>query len=298
MNIKKNIFPLAVVTIVYIFFIIAGYFNSSGMRTKSKNILFKKAEQNTAGELSGYYNEIASKSVQLYIQKYKNSLININADVTSSKNKDEKPDTLRKGQSEDTQSVYSDMGISVANTYVNIRDKAGEDGKIIGKLYRNAAAKILDETNGWYYIESGSVKGYVKSEYLKTNIPYDELVKKYGIIHIAVNTEGLNVRKSAESDYEKVAVIYMNECYPAISLLDEWVQIEIPDKNITGYVSRKYVKLQVDFKKAISAEEERQKQKAKTIKEIHLTTQTKTLNCWSVWFRRKPAIKVMKVSLL
>lgn len=154
------------------------------------------------------------------------------------------------------ESLYADIGISIASSYINIRESATTDSNILGKLHKDAAAKILDSIDDWYYIESGSVKGYLKAEFLKTGIPDEELVKKYGSLRISVNTDGLNVRKEPLIESQKLTVIYQNECYTVIELLDEWVKINITDDNVIGYVSREYVELLVDFEKAISKKEE------------------------------------------
>ena len=60
------------------------------------------------------------------------------------------------------------LGIAKVNNYLNVRKKPGEDSKIIGKMTRNNGCNVLSTKNGWSKIESGKVKGYVKSCYLIT----------------------------------------------------------------------------------------------------------------------------------
>lgn len=159
------------------------------------------------------------------------------------------------------QSVYWNIGISAAKSYVNIRDEATTESEVIGKLYKDSGARILDTVDDWYYIESGSVKGYVKSEFIITGIPDEELIEKYGILRISVTSDGLNVREKPDIDSNKLTVIYKNERYPVIELNDEWIKIEITDDKVMGYVSSEYVNLLVDFNKAISKEEEEELKK-------------------------------------
>lgn len=157
---------------------------------------------------------------------------------------------------EEITSLYNNIGISIASSFVNIRDRATTDSAIVGKLYKDSAAKILDSVGDWYYIESGSVKGYISSKYLKIGIPDDELISNYGFLRVSVNTDGLNVRKKPDTKSQKLTVIYQDERYPAIKVLDEWVKIDITDDNVVGYVNKEYVELIVDFEKAISNKEE------------------------------------------
>ncbi len=172
-------------------------------------------------------------------------------------------------------SLYSDIGISIAETYVNIRDKASTDGIVLGKLYKDSAARILDSAGEWYYVESGRVKGYIKKEYLKTGIPDEELNEKYGTMRIKVITDGLNVREKPLMDAKKLTVIYYNEVYPAIELYGEWVKVNITNKNIKGYVRREYVELLVDFKKAVSREEEEELKRQQEEERMKKETQIK-----------------------
>lgn len=165
-------------------------------------------------------------------------------------------DTAPVEELEPKPSIYSDIGISIANSYVNIRDKATTNSEINGKLHKNSAAKILDSVDDWYYIESGSVRGYVKTTYIKTGLPDEELIEKYGILRISVNTDGLNVREEPDIESNKMTVVYQNELYPVINLQDEWLKVDITDDRIIGYVHRDYVDLLVDFEEAVSKEEE------------------------------------------
>lgn len=203
-----------------------------------------------------------------YVLKKELALLDTPASADDAESTDEEgpksePDQSGSDQSDPNQhepeeitSLYDNIGISIASSFVNIRDRATTDSDIVGKLYKDSAAKILDSVGDWYYIESGSVKGYISSKYLKTGIPDDELINNYGSLRVSVNTDGLNVREKPDTESQKLTVIYQNERYPAIKVLDEWVKIDITDDNVVGYVNKGYVELLVDFKKAMSKKEE------------------------------------------
>ena len=271
MRIKKALF-LAVFLSIYCIFILICIFKPPYMAANEDTALIEENNSNTIENFNN--NEsIASISTKTFIyEKYQNA----KADVATPEDSQEsltlkaESETGLKLSDESLNEInetsdliqelvpsdYSDIGISIANTYINIREKASTDSPVKGKLYRDGAAKILNTVGDWYYIESGNVKGYIKSKYLKTGIPTLDLIEKYGTLRITVNTDGLNVRKSPEIDSERIGVIYRNECYTVTGFLGEWVEIEVPDKNITGFVSKEYVNLLVDFKTAISINEE------------------------------------------
>lgn len=151
---------------------------------------------------------------------------------------------------------YANIGISVAKEYVNIRKKPSTDSESLGKLYRNSACTILEVLDGWYYVESGSVTGYAKAEYIQTGIPADELIQKYGTQKVKVTADGLNVRKEPNTDSKRLTVIYTNEKYPVLAQTDDWYKIKIEDENIEGFVKAEFVELIVTFKEAVSKAEE------------------------------------------
>ncbi|MBH1941618.1 cell wall hydrolase [Mobilitalea sibirica] len=172
-------------------------------------------------------------------------------------------------------SRYANIGISIAKSYVNIRSKANTQSDVLGKLYRNSAAQILDTIGDWYYVESGSVKGYISSDYIKTGIPDEELIDKYGKLRIEVSVDGLNVREHPDLESKKLTVIYQNEKYNVIDLQDEWLKVDIDDDKVIGYVRREYVELLVDFEDAISKEEELELLKLKEEERIKRETAVK-----------------------
>ena len=154
------------------------------------------------------------------------------------------------------EALYSNIGISVAESFVNIREEASTEGSVLGKLYRDSAAEILDTKGDWYYVESGSVKGYVKSEYIKTGIPDAELIENYSKLRISVEVDGLNVREEPTTESKKLTVIYQNETFPVIESNEDWVKIDITDDNVIGYVKTEFAELLVDFTNAVSKAEE------------------------------------------
>ena len=165
--------------------------------------------------------------------------------------------------------------MTIENNYVNIRDKATTESEINGKLYKNSAARILDTIGDWYYIESGGVMGYIKTDYLKTGLSDEELVENYGTLRVSINTDGLNVREAPDIEAKKLTVVYNNEIYPVIELYDEWLKIDITDDRIIGYVSKEYVELLVAFDKAISKEEEEELKKLQEEERIKKETEVK-----------------------
>ena len=61
---------------------------------------------------------------------------------------------------------------------LNVRQEPDENGKLVGKLPKEAACEILKEEGDWTYIKSGKVEGYVKTEYLLSGYQAEKKAKE------------------------------------------------------------------------------------------------------------------------
>lgn len=155
-------------------------------------------------------------------------------------------------------SEYKNLAFAQVTNYVNIRNKASEKGEILGKLYDNSAATILQNEGDWYKIESGSVTGYIKSDYLRTGESAVKIAKSTGTRWATVNTTTLKVREKSSLDAEVLTLVPMGEELEVIKETDDWLKVSI-DGNTSGYVSADYVKLRTEYEEAISIEEEQER---------------------------------------
>ncbi len=161
------------------------------------------------------------------------------------------------------ESPYANLGISIANDYVNIRSKPNTDSKIVGKLYRGCAADILETKDDWVKINSGNVDGYIKSEYLAIGTEAEKLIDDFASKYATVNTETLFVREGRGTDTDIVTMIPFGEKYYIIKEYDQWAKIMIDEDESgneeTGFVSKDYIDISVEFEYAISIKEEKAK---------------------------------------
>jgi len=159
-------------------------------------------------------------------------------------------------------SPYVNLGISIASNYVNIRSQPSTESEIVGKLYRGAAADILEWLEGdWVRIVSGDVEGYIASNYLATGKEAEKLIDEYAEKYATVvNTQTLRVRQEPSIESKTLELIPLGEKYPVLEEYDEWAKILITSdedgRDLTGYVHKDYIEIEVIFKKAISIEEE------------------------------------------
>ncbi len=150
---------------------------------------------------------------------------------------------------------YDNLGIAVVDNYLNIRDFPSTDSslsKVIGKMTNHTACEILDHSNGWYYIKSGAVTGYVSEEYIVTGDEAITLAVEESKLRAIVQTEStsLNVRKEPSTDSAIIDKVSSEERYEVLEVLDNWVKIETVDGD-EGYVSSDYVIVKYALNEAV-----------------------------------------------
>ncbi|MGN0352298.1 MAG: SH3 domain-containing protein [Roseburia sp.] len=150
-------------------------------------------------------------------------------------------------------SEYADVAIAQVDNYVNIRSEASEEGEVLGKLYDNSAATVLATEGDWYQIKSGTVTGYVKSEFVV--VGDEELAKEVGTRLATVNTTTLYVRTEPTTESSRLGMVPEGEDLTVTDeSVDGWVKVSIEEGD--GYVSSEYVTLWTDYVEAESKEEE------------------------------------------
>ena len=153
-------------------------------------------------------------------------------------------------------SEYADIAIAQVNNYVNVRAEANTDSEVLGKLYNNSAATVLETTDdGWYKINSGSVTGYVKAEYVVTGD--EELARRVSTRYATVTTTTLYVRTEPSTESSILTMLGEGDDFVVVddSMKDTgWVIVTTEEGD--GYVSTDYVNLWTDFVTAESKAEE------------------------------------------
>ena len=153
----------------------------------------------------------------------------------------------------DPANPYANIGIANVSEYLSVRASADKNAEVLGKLYPQGAATVLEVLDGWYKITSGNVTGYVLAEYL---IVGDEATCIAASKRVAkVNASSLRVRKTASTEAGVYTVLGNGT---KVTVVDEttpgWVKVQY--KTYTGYVSADYVTVETSYTYAESKEEE------------------------------------------
>lgn len=148
---------------------------------------------------------------------------------------------------------YTNLGIADVSDNLNIRAIAAEDGRLVGKLPRNAACEVLDTDGTWAHIKSGSVEGYVSLEYLLTGVPAKFKAEELATTVAKVNTDSLKVRAEANTESEVITLVAMGEELEVAAVEGDWVKVLLDDDEV--YVSAEYVEVSAELGTAVTMSE-------------------------------------------
>ena len=157
---------------------------------------------------------------------------------------------------------YENIAVSQVSDYVNIREQATTNSKIVGKIYNNCAATILETVEGeggsWYRIQSGTVNGFIKSQYFITGQEAETLAQSIGREFVTVSVDNLRLREEPNLTSNVLTMVSSGSRYVVQGDEGDFYKVEV-DADLIGYIAKSYCKVEVEFDQAVSLEEERQK---------------------------------------
>ncbi len=148
---------------------------------------------------------------------------------------------------------YTNLGIAHVDNNLNIRAAAEEEGKLVGKLPKDAACEVLDSDDTWAHIKSGKVEGYVSLEYLLTGIPAKRRAEELAVTMARVTTDSLKVRAQANTESEVITLVPNGEELEVADVEGDWVKVYLDDEEV--YVSAEYVEVSAELGTAITMTE-------------------------------------------
>ena len=154
-----------------------------------------------------------------------------------------------------------------AKANLEIKEEMSQDSRSVGSLEEDGICYILKKEDGWYYVESGTVRGFVEKKalrrigdknealltpvyaaemvspaenqaytYYRATIQQTEVKKRYALC----KGDELNIRADKNTDSEIVGTMKKgNLCYILADETEEWVYVESGD--VRGFVKKEYL---------------------------------------------------------
>ena len=150
---------------------------------------------------------------------------------------------------------YTNLGIAHVDNHLNIREEPNENGKLIGKLSKDAACEILEiDENGWAHIKSGKVEGYCSTEFLYLGEEAVARGREVASMIAIVNTQTLKVREQPNTDSIVITLIPEEEQLEVVEIMENgWIKFLLDDEE--AYVSGEYVDVEERLEKAVTLTE-------------------------------------------
>ncbi|MCH5249390.1 MAG: C40 family peptidase [Lachnospiraceae bacterium] len=148
---------------------------------------------------------------------------------------------------------YTNLGIANVDNNLNIRAVAAEDGRLVGKLPKDAACEIIDSDGTWAHIKSGNVEGYASCDYLITGVAAKHRAEELVSTIATVTTDTLKVRAEANTDSEVITMVPNGEQLEVVESEGEWVKVYLDDQEV--YVYADYVEVDAKLNTAITMTE-------------------------------------------
>lgn len=138
---------------------------------------------------------------------------------------------------------YNKLVMANVEEAVNIRDSASEEGKLIGKFYKECAGTVVEKGDGWTKVETGNITGWIRNDFLMFDDKAVELAQKVVEKTATCTTDCLRVRKSADSEGTVLDLLAEGDQIGVLSEQGEWVEVEYSDGEV-GFVSSEYVSIE------------------------------------------------------
>lgn len=150
---------------------------------------------------------------------------------------------------------YTNLGVADVENHLNIREGAGEDQKLVGKLPKNGGCEILETEGEWYKIKSGKVTGYVKGEYLLTGEEAAARAEEAKSIIATTNTQTVYIRTEPNTECTIWTAMPEGEDIPVIEDMGDWIKVDLDGEEC--YVCAKYVDISEELPRAMTMTEVR-----------------------------------------
>lgn len=165
-----------------------------------------------------------------------------------------------------------ELAVAAPNVYLNIHTDASLGSEVIGKLYSNDVAKIIqDNGSEWVKIKSGKLVGYVLGEYLVKGDEAEllsELVKKN--VAFADNRDNEVEVHRYKSDKSVIMTVSQGEQIAVEENMEEETDgwIEVSTEQGKGYVKSEDVSISDAYPVAETTEEQQERIENATVKDI------------------------------
>lgn len=147
------------------------------------------------------------------------------------------------GKTPDKPSSNSTYSGTVTGDLLNVRKDPASAGKIIGRLSKGTKVTIYTQQDGWYQIQFSNQKGWVSTEFIKTDSnPGTPADTSTNGISAKVTASSLSVRNAASLNGKVIGTVTKGQSFTVMEETSNWLKIEYK-ANSFGWVSSFYMEI-------------------------------------------------------
>lgn len=135
-----------------------------------------------------------------------------------------------------------DVAVANVSSELLIRDSASATGEVIGYLPGAAGVIVRSMGEEWTEVQSGSISGYVKTDYLAFGDTADYLKSVYGVPGAVAAWDDVKVFSNFEDTSSVIASINAGQGFEVLGSTQDWVEVQLANGDM-GYVPAEDVAL-------------------------------------------------------
>lgn len=147
------------------------------------------------------------------------------------------------------------MDVAVANveSELLIRSTPSADGEVIGYLPCAAGVIVRSMDEEWTAVQSGSISGYVKTDYLAFGEKAEYLKSVYGVLGAVASWNDVKIFADCTDMSSVIGSIDAGEGFEVLGSTEDWVEIQLSDGNM-AYLPAEDVQLTTVLETAVCAD--------------------------------------------
>lgn len=144
-------------------------------------------------------------------------------------------DIVAAGYEEYTETdMYAGMAIAVADPYINVYMRADDASEVVGRMYKDGIAGVVEMSTEWTKISSGNVSGFVKTSALCFDEEAADIGSGKAEVVVSVTAQTADVYSSADAK-TKIKSVENGAAFSAIAKCGSYISIVCDDA--MAYVS-------------------------------------------------------------
>ena len=163
------------------------------------------------------------------------------------------PMTVEHFENYETLEEWANRCMPNVKEYVTIRSEANAESEAVGRLYKGAAAQVIEQGAEWTKIVSGDCEGYVSNQYLGFGMDAKAIADRDCCLVATVTADGLKVRAEASEESKTRDLLGRGEKADVISEENGWLKIKYNDGE--AYIKAEYASVEFEVGEAQTMEQ-------------------------------------------